>query len=64
MPGKRKNEAKKSEKRGEERKQKEIVRTPVSLLNPSELCFLRMPKIIRRPPSAGPVKGFVACFIS
>jgi len=29
-----------------------------------KLCFLSMPKLIRRPPSAGPVKGFVACFIS
>ena len=29
-----------------------------------KLCSLSMPKLIRRPPSAGPVKGFAACFIS
>ena len=50
---------KKSERKGEERKRKEIVKAAVSLLNPSKLCFL--PKLIR---SAGNVKGFVVCFIS
>ena len=60
----KKKRGKKSERRGEERKRKEIVKTALSLLNPSELCFLRMPKLIRRLPSAGNVKGFEACFIS
>ena len=60
----KKKQGKRSEKRGDERKRKEIVKTAASLLNPSKLCFLRMLKLIRRPPSAGNVKGFVACFIS
>ena len=58
----KKNEARKV--KGEERRRKEIVKTAVSLLNSSKLFFLHMPKLMRRQSSAGPVKGFVVCFIS
>ena len=68
-PAREKNEPKKSEKRGEERKREVKVNIAVSPLNPkiSKFCCLRMPKLhklapciwIGRPRSVRPVNGFV-----
>ena len=67
---KEKKWGKKSEKRGEEKKWKVILKTAVSLLNPktiTKFCFLHMPKLrklifciwIRRSQSVQPVNNFM-----